>query len=115
MHNMPRPPAPVTIPAPWTPRDLARVGRAGGVHLVKLRGWRLSVAAAVLAILAGSGATPASSAPGASSEPTPDGLTPEEAGRARVIRGVLRLAGVRLRLAGCAVAILAPRSLAGAP
>jgi len=47
--NMPCPPAPINP----SPADLAILGRAGGVHLVRLRGWRLRVAAFVLAILAG--------------------------------------------------------------
>jgi hypothetical protein len=47
MLNMTHPPAPLN------PAELAILGRAGGVHLVRLRGWRLRVAAFVLAILAG--------------------------------------------------------------
>ena len=43
---MPCPPAPINP----SPADLAILGRAGGVHLVRLRGWRLRVAAFVLAI-----------------------------------------------------------------
>ena len=40
-------------PRPLAAAELAIIGQAGGVHLVRLRGWRLRLAAFVLAILAG--------------------------------------------------------------